>query len=97
LRDQLREGSFWLDTRKLSSGVSAFFASPPSCIYDKHVQKMSIERFGSWPRLLDVAWRALDEYDRLTLNELVRMSLAGQPLPEGIWHSKSERTALAQA
>jgi hypothetical protein len=28
-----------------------------------------------------VAWRALDAHARLTLNELVRLSLAGQPLP----------------
>lgn len=39
-------------------------------------------RFESWLLLLDVAWRALDAHARLTLNELVRMSLAGQPLPE---------------
>ena len=36
----------------------------------------------SWLRLLDVAWQALDAHARLTLNDLVRMSLAGQPLPE---------------
>ena len=43
---------------------------------------MQVERFASWLRLLDVAWQALDAHARLTLNELVRMSLAGQPLPE---------------
>jgi hypothetical protein len=40
---------------------------------------MQAEKFASWLLLLDVA---LDAYARLTLNELVRMSLAGQPLPE---------------
>jgi hypothetical protein len=45
---------------------------------------MQAEKFGSWLRLLDVAWRPLDTYARLTLSELVQMSLAGQPLPQGV-------------
>jgi hypothetical protein len=44
---------------------------------------MPAKTFESWLRLLDVAWRALDPHARLTLNDLVRMSLDGQPLPEG--------------
>ena len=44
---------------------------------------MPAKTFDSWLRLLDVAWRALDVHARLTLNDLVRMSLAGQSLPEG--------------
>ena len=43
---------------------------------------MQAEKFDSWLLLLNVAWRALDAHARLTLNELVRMSLAGKPLPE---------------
>jgi len=43
---------------------------------------MQAEKFASWLLLLDVAWRGLDAHARLTLNKLVRMSLAGQPLPE---------------
>jgi hypothetical protein len=45
---------------------------------------MQNEKFDSWLRLLDVVWRTLDAHTRLTLNELVRMSLAEQPLPEGV-------------
>ena len=45
---------------------------------------MPARNFGSWLRLLEVAWRALDTHARQTLNNLVRMSLAGQPLPEEV-------------
>jgi hypothetical protein len=55
---------------------------PSQCVSDRYVQKMQAEKFGSWLLLLDVAWRALDAHARLTLNGLVRMSLAEQPLPE---------------
>jgi hypothetical protein len=84
LRDRLREGRFWLDIRELFGGIGAFLALPPQCVSDRYVQKMQGERFASWLRLLDVAWQALDVHARLTLNELVAKSLAGQPLPEGI-------------
>jgi hypothetical protein len=82
LRDRLREGRRWLDIRDLFGGAGAFLALPSQCVSDRYVQKMQAEKFDSWLLLLDVAWRALDAYARLTLNELVRMSLAGQPLPE---------------
>lgn len=82
LSDRLREGRRWLDTRERFGGAGAFLALLPQCVSDRYVQKMQVERFGSWLYLLDVAWRALDDHARLTLNELVRMSLAGQPLPE---------------
>jgi hypothetical protein len=82
LRDRLREGRRWLDIRELFGGVGAFLALPSQCVSDRYVQKMQAEKFDSWLLLLDVAWRALDAHARLTLNELVRMSLAGQPLPE---------------
>jgi hypothetical protein len=83
LRDRLREGRLWLDVRDRFGGVGAFLALPPQCVPDRHVVKMPAKTFKSWLRLLDVAWRALDAHARLTLNDLVRMSLAGQSLPEG--------------
>lgn len=83
LSDRLAEGSRWIDIRDGFGGAGAILALPPQCVSDRYVQKMPIDRFGSWLRLLDVAWRALDDHARLTLNELVRMSLAGQPLREG--------------
>jgi hypothetical protein len=83
LRDRLREGRLWLEVRDLFGGVGAFLALPPQCVPDRHVVKMPAKTFESWLRLLDVAWRALDAHARLTLNDLVRMSLAGQSLPEG--------------
>jgi hypothetical protein len=82
LRDRLREGRLWLEVRELFGGVGAFLALPPQCVTDRHVVKMPAKTFESWLRLLDVAWRALDAHARLTLNNLVRMSLAGQSLPE---------------
>ena len=83
LRDRLREGRLWLEIRELFGGVGAFLALPPQCVTDRHVVKMPAKTFESWLRLLNVAWRALDVHARLTLNDLVRMSLAGKPLPEG--------------
>jgi hypothetical protein len=83
LRDRLRQGRLWLEVRDLFGGIGAFLALPPQCVPDRHVVKMPAITFESWLRLLDVAWRALDAHARLTLNELVRMSLAGEPLPEG--------------
>lgn len=79
----MAEGRRWLDIRDRFGGAGAFLALPPQCVSDRYVQKMPIERFGCWLRLLDVAWQALGDHARLTLNELVRMSLAGQPLPGG--------------
>jgi hypothetical protein len=83
LRDRLREGRLWLEVRELFGGVGAFLALPPQCVPDRHVVKMPAKTFESWLRLLDVAWRALDPHARLTLNDLVRLSVAGQSLPEG--------------
>ena len=83
LRDRLREGRLWLEVRELFGGVGAFLALPPQRVTDRHVVKMPTKTFESWLRLLDVAWRALDVHARLTLNDLVRMSLAGEPLPGG--------------
>jgi hypothetical protein len=83
LRDRLREGKLWLGVRDVFGGVGAFLALPLQCVLDRHVVKMQAKTFESWLSLLDVAWRALDAYVRLTLNNLVRMSLAGQSLPEG--------------
>ena len=83
LRDRLREGRLWLEVRDLFGGVGAFLALPPQRVPDRQVVKMPGKTFESWLRLLDVAWRALDANARLTLNNLVRMSLAGQSLPGG--------------
>jgi hypothetical protein len=38
----------------------------------------------AWLGLLDVAWKALDDHARQTLNTLVRLALAGQPFPEDV-------------
>ena len=40
------------------------------------------KNFGSLLGLLDVAWRALDDGARRTMDTLVRLALTGQPLPE---------------
>jgi hypothetical protein len=84
LRDRLREGRMWLEVRDLFGGVGAFLALPPQCVPDRHVLRMPARNFGSWLRLLEIAWRALDTHARHTLNDLVRMSLAGQRLPEDV-------------
>ncbi|KAM0714625.1 hypothetical protein Q7P37_009921 [Cladosporium fusiforme] len=84
LRDRLREGRLWLEIRDLFGGIGVFLALPPRCVADRHVVTTSAKVFDSFLRLLDVAWRALDVHARRTLNELVRMSLAGQPLPEEV-------------
>lgn len=59
----------------------AFLALPPQCVPDSHVSKIPTKNFGSLLRLLDVAWRALDDRARRTMNALVRFALAEQPLP----------------
>lgn len=74
----------WLEVRNLFGGAGAFLALPPQCVPDRYVVKMTAKNFASWLRLLAVAWRTLDSHARLTLNDLVRMSLARQPLPEGV-------------
>jgi hypothetical protein len=81
LGDRLAEGKRWLDIRECFGGAGAFLALSPQCVSDRYVKKMPMKRFGSWLHLLDVARQALGDHARLTLNELVRMSLAGQPLP----------------
>jgi hypothetical protein len=42
---------------------------------------MPARTFDSLLRLLDVAWRTLDDRARQTMNALVRFALAEQPLP----------------
>lgn len=74
----------WLEVRDLFGGVGAFLALPPQSVPDRHILRMPATTFGSWLRLLEVAWRALDTHARHTLNDLVRMSLAGQPLPDEV-------------
>jgi hypothetical protein len=84
LRDRLREGRMWLKVRDLFGGVGAFLALPPQCVPDRYVLRMPARNFDSWLRLLEVVWRALDTHARQTLNDLVRMSLARQPLPKDV-------------
>ena len=74
----------WFEVRDLFGGVGAFLALPPQCVSDRRLYRMPAKTFSSWLRLLEVAWRALDTHARHTLNDVVRMSLAGQPLPDGL-------------
>lgn len=82
--NRLREGRMWFEVRHLFGGVGAFLALPPQCVSDRHFLRLPATTFSSWLGLLEVAWRALDMHARRTLNDLVRMSLAGQPLPDGL-------------
>lgn len=84
LRDRLKEGKQWLAVRDLFGGDGAFLALPPQCVSDRDILKMPSEVLGAWLGLLDVAWKALDDRARQTLNTLVRLALAGQPLPEDV-------------
>jgi hypothetical protein len=81
LRLWLMEGSTWLDVHRLFGGDGAFLALPPQCVPDSHVSRLPAKRSISLLGLLDVAWRALDDDARRTMNALVRLALAGQPLP----------------
>jgi hypothetical protein len=82
LRNRSQEGRVWLAVRERFGGVGAFLALPPQCVPDSHVSKLPAKNFGSLLRLLDVAWRALDDRARRTMNALVSFALAGRPLPE---------------
>jgi hypothetical protein len=81
LRNRLQEGKIWLEVRYHFGGVGAFLALPPQCVPDSHISKMPARTFDSLLRLLDVAWRTLDDRARQTMNALVRFALAEQPLP----------------
>jgi hypothetical protein len=81
LRNQSQEGKVWLAVREHFGGVGAFLALPPQCVPDSHVSKLPAKNFGPLLRLLDVAWRALDDRAKRTMNALVRFALADQPLP----------------
>jgi hypothetical protein len=81
LRDRLKEGRQWLAVRDLFGGDGAFLALPPQCVSDRDVLKMPSEVFEAWLGLLEVAWKALDDRARQTLNALVRLALAAQPFP----------------
>jgi hypothetical protein len=82
LRNLSQEGKVWLAVREHFGGVGAFLALPPQCVPDSHVSKIPAKNFGLLLRLLDVAWRALDDRAKRTMNALVRFALAGRPLPE---------------
>ena len=81
LRDRLKEGRAWLEVQELFGGDGAFLALPPQCVPDSHVSRMPARTFASLLGLFEVAWRALDNRARRTLDALVRLALAGQPLP----------------
>jgi hypothetical protein len=82
LRDRLKEGRQWLAIRDLFGGDGAFLALPPQCVSDRDILKMPSKVLEAWLGLLDMAWKALDDRARQTLNNLVRLALAGQPFPE---------------
>jgi hypothetical protein len=82
LRNRLNEGRAWLEVRDLFGGNGAFLALPPQCVPDSYVSRITAKNFGPLLGLLDVAWRALDDGARRTMNALVRLALTGQPLPE---------------
>jgi hypothetical protein len=84
LRDRLKEGRQWLAVRDLFGGDGAFLALPPQCVSDRDVLKMPSEVLEAWLGLLGVAWKALDDRARQTLNTLVQLALAGQPFPEHV-------------
>jgi hypothetical protein len=75
------DGSTWLDVHRLFGGDGAFLALPPQCVPESHVSRLLAKNSSSLLGLLDVAWRAPDEDARRTMNALVRLALAGQPLP----------------
>lgn len=82
LRNRLNEGRAWLQVRDLFGGNGAFLALPPQSVPDSHVSRITAKHFGPLLGLLDVAWRALDDGARRTMDALVRFALTGQPLPE---------------
>lgn len=75
------EGRAWLEVRDLFGGDGAFLALPPNCVPDSHVSKIPARNFAALLRLLAVAWRALDDDARRTMDALVQFALAGRPLP----------------
>jgi hypothetical protein len=56
-------------------------ALPPQCVPESHFSRLPAKYSSSLLGLLDVAWRALDDDARRIMNALVRLALAGQPLP----------------
>jgi hypothetical protein len=81
LRNRLNEGRAWLEVRDLFGGNGAFLALPPQCVPGSYVSRITAKNFGPLLGLLDVAWRALDNGARWTMDALVRYALTGQPLP----------------
>ena len=84
LRNRLNEGRAWLEVRDLFGGNGAFLALPPQCVPDSYVSRIAAKNFGPLLGLLDVAWRALNDGARRTMDALVRLALTGQPLPEAV-------------
>lgn len=82
LRHRLHEGRAWLDVRERFGGLGAFLALPPQCVPDSHVSKIPAKNLAILLRLLDVAWRALDDRTRRTMNALVSFAIEKRPLPE---------------
>jgi hypothetical protein len=97
LRNRLQEGRVWLQVRDRFGGVGAFLALPPQCVPDSHISKMPARSLGSLLRLLDVAWRTLDDRARRTMNALVRFALAEQPLPRNTLALEQSEVGISTA
>lgn len=82
LRDRLEEARAWLEVRGLFGRDGAFLALPPQCVCDSQVLRIPAKSSTSFLGLLDVAWRALDDPSRRTMDALVRLAFARQRLPE---------------
>ena len=67
--------------RDLFGGDGDFLALPSQCVPDSHDLRMPARSFGSLLGLPDMAWRALDDRARRTIDPLAWFALAGQPLP----------------
>jgi hypothetical protein len=76
--------------RQRFGGLGAFLALPPHCVPDRHVSKILAKNFGALLRLLDVAWRALDDRARRTMNALVSFVIEERPPPKTLALERSE-------
>ena len=68
--------------RQRFGALGAFLALPPHCVPDRHVSKIPAKNFGALLRRLDVAWRALDDRARRTMNALVSFAIEERPPPK---------------
>jgi hypothetical protein len=97
LRNRLHEGRAWLEVRERFGGLGAFLALPPQCVPDNHVTRLPAKGFDTLLRLLDVAWRALDDRARRTMNALVSFAIEERPLPETTLALERSKVGLSAA